>query len=114
MSASPPTVSPRLRVYGIGLVHSLGGLAEVARAVQQHRHTPSFAPAGTDGLGEHIAPRALRRIPHYARMGLAAALQALQALPPQVERADLALVVATAHAGQKMGLRLQKLRHPPG
>ena len=106
MSAQHPRISPFLRVYGTGLVSSLDGVPDMARTASRLSTLtiPPSATADITQLQDLIPPHALRRIPHYARMGMAAAKQALQALPAHVKQSDLGLIIATAHAGQKMGL----------
>ncbi|MBO4511354.1 MAG: beta-ketoacyl synthase chain length factor [Victivallales bacterium] len=107
MSTDSFRTSPRMRVYGTGLAHSLGNLEQFYQAVDHFQPTPgmqNFPSADTSCLRASFTANTLRRIPHYARMGLAAALDALKALPSQVAQKDVGLVIATAHAGQKNGL----------
>ncbi len=99
--------SSRMRVYGTGLAHSLGNLEQFYQAVdhfQSGAATQDFPPADTSCLRTSFTANTLRRIPHYARMGLAAALDALKTMPPQIAQENVGLVIATAHAGQKSGL----------
>ena len=107
MSTDSFRTSPRMRVYGTGLAHSLGNLEQFYQAVdhfQPGTATQDFPPADTSCLRASFTTNTLRRIPHYARMGLAAALDALKVLPPHVAQKVVGLVIATAHAGQKNGL----------
>lgn len=92
-----------LAVESVGLVHSLGIQESFLRAWEQHPLPTYRAPAAPPDCSElaTLFPKnALRRLPHYAKMGLLAAHKALSTT--QTERETTALVVASAHTCVRM------------
>lgn len=92
-----------MSVSGIGLVHSCGGLKDLIA----HDDAPKeFTSPDTARLSELMPGVSLRRVPHYARMALLAALEALNAAgwrqPEPLQRT--ALVIGTAHSGIQMSM----------
>ncbi|MDR2695353.1 MAG: beta-ketoacyl synthase chain length factor [Deltaproteobacteria bacterium] len=89
-------------IAGVGLAHSLGGLA---RLTSGDRAPETPTPPDTAELAAALPGVSLRRIPRYARMALLAALRALDdAGWRQEERRDSALVIGTAYSGVQMSM----------
>jgi hypothetical protein len=90
-------------VVGAGLVHSLGGLADLTAG----RGMPTDpAPPDTSELTTVLPGVSLRRIPHYARMALLAAVRALDdaGWDRKSEMRDTALIIGTAYCGVQMSM----------
>ena len=90
-------------VAGAGLVHSLGGLAQLTA---QRGLPANPAPPDTTELAAALPGIPLRRIPRYARMALLAAIRALDdaGWRQGPEMRDTALVVGTAYSGAQMSM----------
>jgi hypothetical protein len=90
-------------VAGIGMAHSLGGLAQLTG----ERGTPANpAPPDTSELAATLPGVPMRRIPRYARMALLAAIRALDdaGWRQEPEMRDIALVIGTAYSGAQMSM----------
>ncbi len=107
-------MTPWLNICGAGLVYSLPHVAEHTVPSLPRVPVEGFAKPSLDVLPELLSAwrqkpcPPLRRIPLYARMGLLAALQALQQSSWQGggEQGceDMALVIGTAHSGIVMSM----------
>jgi len=90
-------------IAGAGLIHNLGGFADLAAQAGALTH-PS--PPDIAGLGALLPQVPLRRIPRYARMALLAAVRALDDAGWRQEPglSDTALVIGTAYSGVQMSM----------
>ena len=93
-----------LCVAGTGLVHSLGG--KDALAAVQPGQTPVFSTPDVSSLTSLLPGVSLRRIPRYARMGLLAALMALDEAGWRQKDVlhNTALVFGTAYSSSQMSM----------
>ncbi len=107
-------MTPWLNICGASLVYSLPHVSEHTVASLPRIPAQSFVKPQLDALPELLSAwrykpcPPLRRIPFYARMGLLAALQALQQSSWQGEHeqgnGDMGLVIGTAHSGIVMSM----------
>ncbi|MDR0466564.1 MAG: beta-ketoacyl synthase chain length factor, partial [Deltaproteobacteria bacterium] len=90
-------------IAGAGLAHSVGGLAQLTdgRGI-----SASSASADTAELAADLPGVSLRRIPHYARMALLAAVRALDdaGWRQASDLRDVALVMGTAYGSPQMSM----------
>lgn len=106
LSTSHPFVTS-CGVVGLGLVHNLGDITNLYTAHEQNLSPAVQGPlpkTDVSKLSEFLPKAPMRRILHYARMGLLAASQALKSLPDDVSREDVGLVIGSAYAGAKMSM----------
>jgi hypothetical protein len=93
-------------VCGQGLVHGLGGIAELLELYKKGEKpaTSALVPEpNTQALAELFEKLPLRRIPRYARMALLAAKLALRTAPA-VNETRLGLVLGSAYASSQMSM----------
>ena len=90
-------------IAGVGLVHALGGFAQLAEGGAMPANP---APPDTAELATNLLGVSLRRIPRYARMALLAAIRALDDAGWRQEAGmqDIALVIGTAYGGAQMSM----------
>ncbi|MDR0466937.1 MAG: beta-ketoacyl synthase chain length factor, partial [Deltaproteobacteria bacterium] len=90
-------------IAGAGLAHSVGGLAQLTdgRGI-----SAISASADTAELAAALPGVSLRRIPHYARMALLAAVRALDdaGWRQASDLRDVALVMGTAYGSSQMSM----------
>jgi hypothetical protein len=104
------TMSKRLGVYSMGLVHNKGELPDFLHAFSleqqatKQEQAACYPPASVQELGKCMPSVPLRRIPHYARMALLAAHRTLMKAPEDVDLHELSLVIGTAYAGVHMSM----------
>ena len=90
-------------IAGVGPAHSLGGLERLTGGQRLPAHP---APPDTSELATALPGVSLRRIPHYARMALLAAVRALDDAGGRQEADphDTALVIGTAYGSAHMSM----------
>lgn len=109
-------------IQGIGVVGAFGcGTSDLLGALLSGSQPVTFGPAPflpdrsewpvyhaeTSQLGRFIAPRKLRRMDHYTRMGLLGALLALEDAGLDPDRERLGIIVATGHGAARTTFKYQ-------